>query len=278
VTRQLQFAPSEFQAFRDFLQNTAGIDLGENKQYLVSTRVRRIMLENKFSSLSDLTNAISLKTNTVIRQQVLDAMTTNETFWFRDLYPYNYLSQTLLPAWHKEGKSRYRIWSAACSSGQEPYSISMIIQEYIRKNYNLENMPIEIVATDLSNSVLESAMSGKFDKLSVSRGLEGSRLKDWFTQGDSDSWKVKDIIKQRVQFRPLNLLESYTLMGKFDAVFCRNVLIYFSVGDKTDILKRIHRTLNKGGKLFLGSSENPGQASELFETQHIPSGVVYSAD
>lgn len=271
------FGAVEFQDFRDFLQDVAGIDLGENKQYLVATRVRRILLKEGLDSLSELTHEIRIRRNMELRQKVIDAMTTNETFWFRDFYPYEFLAQQVLPELNDSVRKRFRIWSAACSYGQEPYSIAIVIEEYLRRNRNLNRLPFQILATDLSSLVLDGAKKGCFDRLSVSRGLEGDRLKNFFDQIDNDTWQVKSEVRERVSFRPQNLLDSYSLLGKFDVVFCRNVLIYFSSSLKLDILRRIHKTMNKGAFLILGSSESLGEASDLFETLHVRPGVVYRA-
>lgn len=277
MSDQTHFSAEEFQAFRDFLQEVAGIDLGLNKQYLVATRVRRILIDHKLEKLSELTREIRTSANVKLRQKVIDAMTTNETFWFRDFYPYEYLSQHILHELRNSGRERFRIWSAACSYGQEPYSIAVVIEEFIRRNLAINTFPCEVVATDLSSIVLDAAAKGCFDRLSVSRGLEGGRLKEYFDQVDADTWQVKNFIRQRITFRPQNLLDSYTLLGKFDVIFCRNVLIYFSTAHKQDILRRIHRSLNKGGYLILGSSESLGEAHELFDTLHVRPGVVYRA-
>lgn len=271
------FSAEEFQEFRDFLQETAGIDLGVNKQYLVATRVRRILLNQKMHTLADLTRAIRSNANIRLRQQVIDAMTTNETFWFRDFYPFEYLARNILPELRDSGRRRFRFWSAACSYGQEPYSIAIVVEEFIRSNYSLKEFPCEIMATDLSSVVLDAAARGCYDRLSVSRGLEGGRLKEYFEQVDADTWQVKPFVRERVSFRAQNLLDPYTLLGKFDVVFCRNVLIYFSSDLKYDILRRIHRSMNKGGYLVLGSSESLGDVSNLFDTLHVRPGVVYRA-
>lgn len=271
------FSANEFQEFRDFLQDAAGIDLGLNKQYLVATRVRRILINQNLTTLADLTHAIRNGSNIKLRQQVIDAMTTNETFWFRDLYPFEYLTNHILPEFKDSGRRRFRLWSAACSYGQEPYSIAIVIEEFIRSHYSLRDFPCEILATDLSSIVLDAAARGCYDRLSVSRGLEGGRLREYFEQIDADTWQVKSEVRERVSFRQQNLLDSYTLLGKFDAVFCRNVLIYFSSELKHDILRRIHRSLNKGGYLIMGSSESLGDVSELFDTLHVRPGVVYRA-
>ena len=153
----------------------------------------------------------------------------------------------------------------------------MVAQEYIRSQYSSVKLPLEIMATDLSSAILESAAKATFDRLSVSRGLEGLRLKDWFEEVKPELWQVKKQIRDRVSFRPQNLLEPFSILGKFDAIFCRNVLIYFSVSHKQEILERLHKSLNRGGYLILGSSESLGEAGRLFNTIQIRPGVVFQA-
>jgi len=268
----------EFLEFRDYLQAIAGIDLGHNKQYLVATRIRRILIDYQCNSLTELTRLIKNASNQEVRQKVIDAMTTNETFWFRDIYPYEYLRTKLLPELiAKCGSSRLRIWSAACSSGQEPYSLSMVIEEYIRSTRSKSAIPLEIMATDLSSKILESAKLGEYDRLSIARGLSEQRLRDHFDKPDADTWRIKQPLRDRVKFKPLNLQDSYLLLGKFDIVFCRNVLIYFSADLKKDILSRIHGTMRPGGYLFLGSSESLAACPGLFEMIHCNPGVAYRA-
>lgn len=274
----VKLGSEEFQEFRDYLQKIAGIDLSPNKQYLVATRIRRILIEYKCSALSELTALIKSPAHRSARQKVIDVMTTNETFWFRDIYPFDYLKSKIFPELHKQHpKSRLRLWSAACSSGQEPYSLSMTTEEFIKSNFAAKNMNLEIVATDLSSEILDQAKQGVYDQLSISRGLSNQRLRDFFDPLKDDCWKAKSNINKRISFRPLNLQDSYVTLGKFDIVFCRNVLIYFSPELKKDILTRIHGALRPGGYLFLGSSESLAGASGLFEMVHCNPGVVYKA-
>lgn len=269
----------EYQVFSAFLRTACGIDLGANKQYLVAARVRRIIVEYGLRSLGELTQLIQQDSQRLLRQKVIDAMTTNETFWFRDSYPFEYLGNTLLPALAKQQKSheKTRIWSAACSSGQEPYSISMVVEEGMRGIFSTRCNDAEILATDVSASMLESAKQAVYDQISLVRGLSPRRCKEFFIQVDTDSWALKDSVRNRVRFRPLNLQESFYLLGRFDVVFCRNVLIYFSRDLKTEILRKIHGVLNPGGILFLGSSESISGLSDLYEMVNCNPGVAYRA-
>ena len=267
----------EYASFCIFLQQTCGIDLGQNKQYLVATRVRRIIVEQKLQSLAELTALIQQPGARSVRQQVIDAMTTNETFWFRDNYPFDYLLNTCLP---QLAKDKYgaplKIWSAACSSGQEPYSLSIVAEEFFRRTNN-RTMTIDIVATDLSSTILEQAKNGIYDRLSITRGLSSERMNQYFDQLDPDSWQAKPAIRDRIQFKALNLQDSFFLMGKFDIIFCRNVLIYFSQELKTEILKKLHAQLNKNGILFLGSSESISGVIDHFDMVDCNPGVAYRA-
>lgn len=275
----IRIEPQEYTEFSEFLRAACGINLGENKQYLVSTRIRRILLENSMTSLGELTARIKNDRDRILRQRVLDAMTTNETFWFRDTYPYEYLSNHILPelATKKTGKVA-RIWSAACSTGQEPYSISMKVQESLQNKFGPKAIEADILATDLSSEALDVAKKGSYDKISVVRGLDEKRMKEYFVEEDGGgTWRVCRNLQSRIRFRPLNLQDSFYLLGKFDVIFCRNVLIYFSTDLKNEILTKLHGALNPGGYLFLGSSESITGVNHLFEMINCRPGVVYKA-
>lgn len=268
----------EYQQFSDFLRSACGIDLGANKQYLVATRIRRILGESGLQCLGALISAIGVNGDSHLRQKVIDAMTTNETFWFRDSYPFQYLANTLIPEISKnKGAGKIKIWSAACSSGQEPYSISMIFEETCRNRFGRAICDGEILGTDLSSVILDLAREGCYDRTSLARGLSEERRLDFFVPIHDDIWQVRPAVRSRVRFRSLNLQDSFYLLGKFDIVFCRNVLIYFSSELKVQILKKIHESLLPGGYLFLGSSESLSGMSEYFEMVNCNPGIVYRA-
>lgn len=270
----------EFDQFRQFLEDACGISLGDNKQYLVTNRIRRILEENNIGSFGELVRVLKQGFNRKLKDQVIDSMTTNETFWFRDIYPYDHFKNTLLPQLMAPTNRMFgpvRIWSAACSSGQEPYSISMMVEEYKRQAMGNLTRPVQIVATDLSPTMLDQARRGEYDKLSVMRGLSAERLERYFDNPDPTLWRVKSLVKERIDFRSLNLMDSYAALGKFDIVFCRNVLIYFSAELKRDILQKIHASLRPQGLLFLGSSEGLAGAGDLFEMVRCEPGILYRA-
>lgn len=266
--------PQEYETFKSFLQNACGILLGENKQYLVKSRLRRIMEEHELATLGQLLELINRSGRSNLREVVIDAMTTNETLWFRDNHPFRILQEKLLPEFaERKASQSLRIWSAASSTGQEPYSVAMIIEEYRRLRPG-KLRDVKITATDISKSVLEVARSGEYEMIAIGRGLSPERQKQFFTPSLSGSWQIKPNIKSMVEFRELNLLERY-MLGKFDIVMCRNVLIYFSAELKKDILTRIHATLNPGGYLILGASESLSGLSDLYEMVHCSPGIIY---
>ncbi len=272
--------PADFDQFRQFLEEACGISLGDNKQYLVTNRIRRILEENNIASFGELVKSLKQGFNRKLKDQVIDSMTTNETFWFCDVYPYDHLKNVLLPqlmAGNNRMFGPVRIWSAACSSGQEPYSISMMVEEFKRQNMGNLARPVQIVATDLSSTVLEQARSGEYDKLSVMRGLTADRLAQFFDNPNPAMWRVKPFVKERIEFRSLNLMDSYVGLGKFDIVFCRNVLIYFNGDLKRQILQKIHASLKPNGILFLGSSEGLAGVADLFEMVRCEPGILYRA-
>ncbi len=267
----VSFSPDEYKSFQIFLEKACGIVLGENKQYLVSSRLNRLMKESDIPSLQALVDTLTKTLNSALRTKVIEAMTTNETLWFRDTYPFQVLSQTIFEEYKEQRKSSVRIWSAACSSGQEPYSISMIADEFSKKSPGFK---LDVVATDISQAILNEAKQAKYDALALARGLSEERKRQYFSPV-GDQWQVNANIRSRINFREVNLLSSYAMLGKFDAIFCRNVLIYFSAESKKDILERMAASLNPRGFLMLGASESIAQYSDKFEMVRASTGVVY---
>ncbi len=269
---------ADFVLFRDFLEKSSGILLGDNKQYLVSSRLNKLMETEGIKTLSELVQRIQMQPRGGLREKVIDAMTTNETLWFRDTYPFEVLKNRLLPELTKNTfGQRLRVWSAACSSGQEPYSLSMTMDEFERSAAGQGRGGMQIVATDLSGAILTAAKSGEYDSLAIGRGLSPERLQRYFDVQQPGRWAVKPASRSRIEFRALNLLDSYASLGKFDMGFCRNVLIYFSAEVKKDILTRIHGTLKPGGYLFLGASEALNGLPDLYQMVQCNPGIIYKA-
>ncbi len=268
-----RISPEDYQAFCRFLEESSGIVLGDSKQYLVSSRLGKVLQEEGFKEFSQLVGALTKGVNRRLRERVVDAMTTNETSWFRDNHPYQALKEHILPEL-ASGRRTLRIWSAACSTGQEPYSIAITIHEFQQANPGrLAGWP-QIVATDISTEVLVQAGKGIYDDLAMARGLTPERRRRYFRQVE-EGWQVIPELRQRIQFRSLNLLESYGLLGRFDVIFCRNVLIYFSADSKRDILSRMVKSLNPGGYLIMGGSESISGLSDRLTMIRYGSGVLY---
>lgn len=263
----------EYTQFRAFLEKNCGIVLGDNKNYLIDSRLRKIFREHDVKSLGDLVKQISGYGKDQLKQAVIDAMTTNETLWFRDRHPFEFFKDQLAPELSKSRDPSLRVWCAACSSGQEPYSLSICIEELRRSKPNMRDM--SILATDICRTILDQAKQGAYDALALNRGMSQDRLRQHFDVVDAKQWQVKPNIKRRVEFKQYNLKDNFASLGKFDVVFCRNVLIYFSAELQNEILRKIHGVLKPGGYLFLGGSETPRGLNELFSVRYYSPGVVY---
>ncbi|PSU38819.1 CheR family methyltransferase [Photobacterium phosphoreum] len=256
-----------------FLEAQCGIVLGDNKQYLVRSRLSPLIRRFGLQSLSDLLQLTLTGRNRELRVAAIDAMTTNETLWFRDTYPYTVLAEKVLPEL-AANRRPLKIWSAASSSGQEPYSIAMtILEQQLKRPGLLPN--IQITATDISQTMLDMCREGVYDQLALSRGLSPERRKMFFESHLSGGMQVNQRVKQLVKFRPQNLKDSYVLLGKFDVIFCRNVLIYFSAETKIKVLNQLAAGLNPGGYLFLGASESLTGLCDRFEMVRCNPGIIY---
>ncbi|USD40458.1 protein-glutamate O-methyltransferase [Vibrio sp. SCSIO 43135] len=269
----ITISDQEYRDFSRFLESQCGIVLGDSKQYLVRSRLSPLVTKFKVGSLSDLLRDVVTGRNRELRVAAVDAMTTNETLWFRDTYPFQVLSEKLLPE-IAANKRPIKIWSAASSSGQEPYSMAMtVLETQQRKPGMLPN--VSITATDISASMLDMCRAGVYDNLALGRGLSPERRRTFFEDAGDGRMKVKDNVKRLVNFRPQNLMESYALLGKFDIVFCRNVLIYFSPDMKSQVLNQIANSLNPGGYLLLGASESLTGLTDRFDMVRCNPGIIY---
>lgn len=266
--------PQEYDAFRRFLQETSGILLGDNKQYLVRSRLQRVLTDNHLDSVTALLEKLRSPGSSPLKEAVIDAMTTNETLWFRDHHPFRILQEKLLTEFASRNPVQpLAIWSAACSTGQEPYSVAIVVEEFRRAHPGkLPN--VRIVATDISKHVLEVARRGEYEMLAIGRGLSPERQRQFFTRSESGSWIIRPQLRNMVEFRELNLLDRF-MPGRFDIIFCRNVLIYFSAELKKDILTRMHAALNPGGYLILGASESLSGLQDLYEMVQCHPGIIY---
>lgn len=276
--RQFKISDQEFTRFSRFLEDSCGILLAGHKQYLVQSRLGKIMQDQGCENLNQLVDRLSSPGGAALKEGVIDAMTTNETLWFRDAHPFDILRDKILPEWVEgQNTGRLRVWSAACSTGQEPYSISMVLEEYKQMHPAKLKSGAEIVATDISSNVLARARKGEYEMLAIGRGLSKDRLQRFFSDHGEGCWAIKPEVKSRVRFNNLNLLGSYAGLGQFDVVFCRNVLIYFSTERKIEILRKIHKTLKPGGYLLLGASESLSGLNDCYKMIHCRPGIIYQA-
>jgi len=263
----------EYDDFRRFLEQASGIVLGDNKQYLVTNRLTRLMGEHGIGSFAEIMQRI--RSDVRLRNRIMDAMTTNETSWFRDNYPFDIFKELFLREFAQRQARQVRVWSAASSTGQEAYSLSMVASEYLKSRPgSLPAGALQILGTDISPTVLEQARSGFYEGVAITRGLSEERKRRFFTPRDG-GWQVNDEERSRVNFRELNLMQSFVTLGRFDVIYCRNVLIYFSAELKRDILARMAKALNPGGYLVLGGSESITNYSSDYELVRWHSGVVY---
>ena len=264
----------DYEAFQRFLEDACGIVLGAGKEYLVSSRLGGLMREYGIATVGDLLGQLSSGRNPRLRTSIIDAMTTNETFWFRDMSHFRLLQEMICPEIRARAGRSIRIWSAACSYGQEPYNLSMVVQDYQRANPGALGGGLEVVATDISSTVLSEAKKGVYCGMSASRGLSIEQQNRYF-KTNGDCLEVKPEIRRSVSFRELNLTGGYEILGRFDVIFCRNVLIYFSSEQKRDIITRMARVLNPGGYLFLGSTESMSAHTDRFEMVSGLGGIAY---
>ena len=263
-----------YKQFSDFLEAQSGIVLGTNKQYLVKSRLAPLLGQFGAESLSDLIKRSMDPRERELKMTVVDAMTTNETLWFRDIYPFQLLTDKIFPELGKNGRP-LKIWSAASSSGQEPYSISMIALEHQFKRPGTLPGGVQIIGTDISPTMLNQCKEGVYDNLALARGLSPERKRQFFEPFGDNKMRVTERVKKLVSFRPFNLLDNYSLLGKFDIIFCRNVLIYFAPEVKSKILNQFATSLNPGGYLMLGASESLTGLTDRFEMVRCNPGIVY---
>jgi chemotaxis protein methyltransferase CheR len=269
---------NEFILLRDFIEKHCGIHLDGNKTYLIETRLTTLMIEQGCKTYTDFYYKAKNDLTNTLREKIIDAMTTNETLWFRDNSPFVSIQKHFLPLYAKEiesgKKTKIRIWSAASSTGQEIYSIAMLILDYCRTQKTLRPEHFELLATDISSTVLFIAKAGRYDSHVISRGLPDEQRNRYF-KNDGRVWTISDVVKQMVTFKKLNLQEDFTSVGKMDLILCRNVLIYFSDEFKKDLLKRFALLLRPSGHFFVGSSESISNYSNEYTMHNYEKSLYY---
>ena len=255
--------PLDYDYLRKLVKERSGLVLSADKQYLVESRLLPVARKAGLAGLSELVQRLKGANAQALVVEVVEAMMTNESFFFRDKLPFEHFRDTIIPSLiaARASQRRIRIWCAAASTGQEPYSLAMCLKELAPL---VAGWRIDIVATDLSNEVLEKAKAGIYSQFEVQRGLPIQMLIKYFTQ-IGETWQIAPEIRAMVQFRSFNLLNDFAGLGMFDVVFCRNVLIYFDQQTKIGVLDRMARTVERDGYLVLGAAETVVGLTDSFK-------------
>jgi chemotaxis protein methyltransferase CheR len=274
----LSLSTEAFRQFKTLIEDESGIVVSDEKEYLIETRLAKMVMDNGCESYDEFYRLVKAGNDT-LKTKIVDAMTTNETLWFRDEKPYRLLETVILPEL-AEKRDRIRIWSAACSTGQEPYSIAMVALSLAKRNPKLASIiaqgRFQILATDLSSSALFLAKNGRYDKIAMSRGFFDESYKTRFFTEDGRVACITDEVKKLVDFRPFNLKHPFVALGEsFDVVFIRNVAIYFSLDFKRELFGKIRHVLNQPGYLLLGASESLVGISQDFTFREGAGGGTY---
>lgn len=270
---------NEFRKIRDLLVTVSGIALNDDHNYLVETRLKELGNEIGAKTFSELHVALVSQPNTLL-SRAIDLMSTNETFWFRDDSCWNLLQNYLMPKYLQKLESyslqKLRIWSAASSTGQEAYSLVILIDELCSLNPAWKGLDqrIEILATDISRSAISQAKRGEYDDFNMRRGLTEARKSKSFVQ-EGQKWKISEKIKERVHFKEFNLLDNFFSLGTFELILCRNVAIYFSPEFRFELYKKIHRALKSDSALIVGSMESIREYAPNFTIREKINAIYY---
>jgi chemotaxis protein methyltransferase CheR len=275
----VKITSGEFSLFSKYILSISGISLDAGKEYLIETRLRPILKAYGLASFKELYNAALKDPQKKLEKEIIDAISTNETYFFRDKNPFELLKFKILPdlidkrSAEKPGKPvNIRIWSAASSTGQEIYSAAMIMHELGIANTRQYN--IRLIGTDISDAAIAKASYGQYNKFEVARGLTPERLRKFFNK-NGDDWKIKDEIRSMVAFQKVNLLKPFNSPGKFDIIFCRNVAIYFNPPDRKKLYQTISNSLEKDGYLIIGSTESITNDTQMFKPQRYLNSTFY---
>ncbi|RLK53630.1 chemotaxis protein methyltransferase CheR [Actinokineospora cianjurensis] len=266
----MEMTPALFGFVADLVYREAGMVLRPGKEYLVESRLKPVAKATGHDTVGSLANALRTS-NAALRTQVVEALTINETSWFRDREPFTALTDTILPDVLAKSTRPVRIWSAACSSGQEPYSIAITLEKALPAGRGYQ-----IMGSDLSEEMLRRSRAGRFNQLEVNRGLPATDLVTYFQRAGAE-WEAVPRIRQNLSFQRVNLCAPLPPMPKFDVVFLRNVLIYFEPETKRAVLDRVRQVLNPGGWLLLGAAESTVGIDSVFERVPVGRTAIYRA-
>ena len=266
----------DFNLLAKLIKDRSGLTLTRDKAYLLESRLLPVARKWNLKNLDELVARLRTKQEQPLIRDVVEAMTTNESFFFRDIKPFDQFKQVVLPyLMQARAASRtIKIWSAACSSGQEPYTLAMILKE---EKARLAGWNIDILATDLSTDILAKAQAGLYSQFEVQRGLPIQLLVKYFKQA-GDRWQIDAAVREMVRYRPFNLLDELSGLGQFDVIFCRNVLIYFDQPTKQMVLERMAKQLAPDGFLYLGGAETVVGITDKFQPMANHRGIYHHAN
>ncbi|MBW1897521.1 MAG: protein-glutamate O-methyltransferase CheR [Deltaproteobacteria bacterium] len=269
----------EYKVLSKYIMDISGILLEEGKEYLIETRLTPLLDELGCKSFSELYYKARMDNTKSVEKKIIDNISTNETYFFRDKAPFELIQHKIIPDLidsrsqnTRPGESiKIRIWSAASSTGQEIYSIIIMLKELYLDPQKYE---IQLLGTDISNSAIVRASYGKYNKFEIARGLPPEKVRKYFIP-DGDGWKIKDELRSMATFKKINLMDSLAGMGKFDIVLCRNVAIYFAPEERSRLYRKIASTMEKDGYLIIGATESLTNDTNLFEPQKYLRSVFY---
>ncbi|MDW8372040.1 MAG: CheR family methyltransferase [Planctomycetota bacterium] len=269
----MPLAKADADFLRQLVRAKSGIVLGEDKGYLLESRLTPLAKAIGLEGVEDLVPRLRSEPNGQLARQVVEAMTTNETFFFRDLHPFECLKKVVLPDLiaKRAASRRLDFWCAAASTGQEPYSVAIVLREHFPQ---VSGWTVRFLATDIATEVLKRARAGRYSQLEVNRGLPAPLLLKYFTKDGLD-WVIKDDLKRMIEFKELNLLDAYPISGQLDVIFIRNVLIYFDIETKREILAKCRKLLRPDGYLFLGGAETTLNIDDNFVRVDYDKGGCY---
>lgn len=273
----IKITPAELTLLSQYIQEISGIYLDKSKTYLFETRLSSVAAANGCTNYKDLCNKAKKEPSKKIEKEIINAITTNETLFFRDKGPFELLQHKILPevidarTTKSALKPRIKIWSAAASTGQELYSVAIVIKELLKDS---KDYTFSLLGTDISDAAIAQASYGKYNRFEIERGLDKRNLQKYFNLL-GDSWKIKDEIRAMVQFRKLNLMLPFTGLGKFDIIFCRNVAIYFTLEDRKKLFTKIASVLADDGYLIIGSTESLTGVCPLFVPKRHLRSIFY---
>lgn len=273
----IQITPSELTLVSQYIQSISGIYLDHSKTYLFETRLSSVAKSHGCSSYQELYNKAKRDPAKKIEKEIVDAITTNETLFFRDKSPFELLQHKILPELIDARigtsalKPRIKIWSSASSTGQELYSIAIVIKELLKES---KEYTFNLLGTDISDAAVAQASYGKYNRFEIERGLDKRYLQKYFTLL-GDSWKIKDEIRAMVNFKKLNLMQPFSVLGKFDVIFCRNVAIYFTLADRKKLFTKLAGSLSDDGYLVIGSTESLTGVCPLFVPKRHLRSIFY---